>query len=207
MTPSILKPELLETDLLPFARCHQNTSAYLSPHVHFPPTPILTSSQRTHSPTTYDRAPIEVTPNACALPERGGRAYFLPDDATYNSPTPKRSYFHPRAFEACERESLEDPPAQTDCPPLIHDLSTSCSESDDLDSPCPSFPISKYSPTPLGRASSQEEFDHALLFLPHPPQPIKGCLKPRRRKNIGRQSANDVLTNPETHLDSCLDGF
>ena len=45
-------------------------------HVHFPPTPGMVSATVTvpiHSPTSCDRAPIVVSPNSCALPERGGR--------------------------------------------------------------------------------------------------------------------------------------
>ncbi|TFK69886.1 hypothetical protein BDN72DRAFT_839791 [Pluteus cervinus] len=59
---------------LPFASCSKYQVLY-SPHVHFPPTPTLTSIEITHSPSVYDRAPIVVAPNACALPERGGRFY------------------------------------------------------------------------------------------------------------------------------------
>ncbi|KXN86174.1 hypothetical protein AN958_09804 [Leucoagaricus sp. SymC.cos] len=112
-----------------------------SPHVHFPPTPTLTSTSFTHSAIVYDRAPIDVTENVCALPERGGRCYTLQPrnkhssrrasgrchsgvdgvgvgvgvgvggvsagsegSCALNSPEPKGSYFHPRAFEACEPE-------------------------------------------------------------------------------------------------------
>ncbi|KAJ3560984.1 hypothetical protein NP233_g10481 [Leucocoprinus birnbaumii] len=99
-----------------------------SPHVHFPPTPTLTSTNFTHSSVQYDRAPIVVTENVCALPERGGRSYNAqprgkrssrrgsphhrsgPDvgiagvegGRALASSEPINSYFHPRAFEACE---------------------------------------------------------------------------------------------------------
>ena len=47
--------------------------------VHFPPSPIISKTFVAHSPSTYDRSPIVVVPNSCALPERGcpGRTYTL----------------------------------------------------------------------------------------------------------------------------------
>jgi hypothetical protein len=118
---------LPENNPLPF-------SAYPlhSPHVHFPPTPTLASTSFTHSAITYDRAPIMVTENVCALPERGGRCYrpknkqpsrhtsgYCPsgvevvngvgagpsDSGALNSSEPKGSYFHPRAFEVSSPEA------------------------------------------------------------------------------------------------------
>lgn len=54
----------------PFALC---ASVEVSSHVHFPPTPTLTSTFITHSSTVYDRTPAEVLPNTCALPGRHER--------------------------------------------------------------------------------------------------------------------------------------
>lgn len=47
--------------------------------VHFPPSPIISKTFVAHSPSAYDRSPIVVVPNSCALPERGcpGRTYTL----------------------------------------------------------------------------------------------------------------------------------
>ena len=47
--------------------------------VHFPPSPIISKTFVAHSPSAYDRSPIVVAPNTCALPERGcpGRTYTL----------------------------------------------------------------------------------------------------------------------------------
>ena len=76
---------------LPFAFCSQVLD---SPHVHFPPTPTMTSTELTHSPYAYDRAPIDVSLNTCELPERGGRVY---DEERRPSPRVRDSgYFHPR---------------------------------------------------------------------------------------------------------------
>jgi len=47
-----------------------------SPHVHFPSSPSqLIATIVTHSPGTYDRAPISVSPNPLALPGWGERVY------------------------------------------------------------------------------------------------------------------------------------
>lgn len=77
---------------LPFAFCSQVLD---SPHVHFPPTPTMTSTELTHSPYAYDRAPIDVSLNTCELPERGGRVY---DEERRSPPRVRDSgYFHPRS--------------------------------------------------------------------------------------------------------------
>ena len=89
---------------LPFSSC---PTILDSPHVHFPPTPTLTSTEITHSSFMYDRAPIVVTPNICALPERGGRKFI-----GINSNQGGLGYFHPHAkFQVnavrVERDSVE----------------------------------------------------------------------------------------------------
>lgn len=107
---------------LPFATCSQAQFLLLhSPHVHFPPTPRLVRSGITHSPGTYDRAPIEVSPNQCEMPARGCRVYEIGggNDTSRRrvgtpgpGPTPNsktrsagaddgdvESYFDPRTFE------------------------------------------------------------------------------------------------------------
>ena len=73
---SFLSPEAASNPL-PFSSC---STILHSPHVHFPPTPTLASTVNTHSSSIYDRAPIEVTPNICALPERGGRMFIGSND-------------------------------------------------------------------------------------------------------------------------------
>ncbi|KAF9461934.1 hypothetical protein BDZ94DRAFT_769638 [Collybia nuda] len=210
---------------LPFRLMH-------SPHVHFPPTPTLTTTQMTHSPFAYDRAPIVVSPNKCALPERGERMYMpSPLSPSGSSPTePKGSYFHPRAFEACQLEALDQSPTQTKPPlriPCLPDLTfSSSSESDDSDgcaSPLNHSPINCISPdhtrdtlcilSPLSlHAPSQKEIDIALSFLPHPPSPVKDRRKPRK-KGTGRaltlQARNESFqsTTNDLSLDGCLGGF
>ncbi|OCH86267.1 hypothetical protein OBBRIDRAFT_248509 [Obba rivulosa] len=55
------------------------------PLVHFAPNPALA---RTHSAAQYDRSPIVVMPNRCALPERGcpGRTYVVGDEPESGAP-------------------------------------------------------------------------------------------------------------------------
>ncbi|KAK7466162.1 hypothetical protein VKT23_004885 [Stygiomarasmius scandens] len=171
-SPSTSSPRALRLSSLPSPRLR---SPLMSPHVHFPPTPAISSTQLTHSSSTYDRAPIQVSPNSCELPERGGRVYEIgsPDSVCHAPRTnlSPGSYFHPNAFEACEAEEEEPSPmfySGSSCgaspssssqhlqiPPLVHDLlssgsSSSCSESEDSDlSPNPyinSFDSSPLSP-------------------------------------------------------------
>ncbi|KAH7886364.1 hypothetical protein F5I97DRAFT_1778995, partial [Phlebopus sp. FC_14] len=130
---------LLHPSPFPFAAC---STVLLSPHVHFPPTPTLTSTFTTHSPTSYDRTPLVVAPNNCALPGRHerefteGRTRAEYESLSSRSRSSRReemkgSYFHPRAYEAC----YPPPPFSSRPPPLIpdsfhYDVS---SESDDSD--------------------------------------------------------------------------
>jgi len=130
-----------------------------TPHaVHFPPTPSLTRTFSAHSPSTYDRSPIVVAPNSCALPERGcpGRTYSLDEPAPTvpDSSTPSRGHpyggrdLHPRAMavnnyrspipqQIDEDEDAERTPTRTfpALPPLIPDLSSESEESDGFASP------------------------------------------------------------------------
>jgi hypothetical protein len=70
-----------------------------SPHVHFPPTPVMTEISITHSPFSYDRAPIQVAPNVCALPERGDRKV----GGVTSMKGGEEGYFHP---SACRSELI-----------------------------------------------------------------------------------------------------
>jgi len=220
-----LKPHLsseLSPEHLPFALYPK---VLASPHVHFPPTPTLASTHAAYSPLTYDRAPIAVTPNSCALPERGGRMYTSSPESWTLRPA-KGSYFHPRAYEACEPELLA-PTASSAPPQLIPDLS---SESEESDGPIITIPDScalKNSITlhfshshntqasPIPRAQSLEQLDNALYFLPHPPSLVKDMQKGRKRRSLSRSrlketsrrdnKTSDAFEQPS--LDGCLGGF
>ncbi|KAF8176275.1 hypothetical protein BJ912DRAFT_700679 [Pholiota molesta] len=105
-----------------------------APAVHFPPSPALTRTFTAYSATAYDRSPIVVTPNSCALPERGcpGRTYLL-DEAASASPAPRcittgRDY-HPRALAFASANNAASS-SYAPVPPLIPDLSSESEESD-----------------------------------------------------------------------------
>lgn len=48
--------------------------------VHFPRPGPVTETSFTHSPCTYDRSPIVVEKNECAIPKRGARTYYQGED-------------------------------------------------------------------------------------------------------------------------------
>ncbi|KAJ7686793.1 hypothetical protein B0H17DRAFT_1204003 [Mycena rosella] len=90
------------------------SAATSSRHAHFPPSPSLTRTFSAYSPSSYDRSPIVVSPNTCALPARGcpGRTYYdgkpaAPTGATQRPKPPRRGHLHPRAL-ASYREGNED---------------------------------------------------------------------------------------------------
>jgi len=218
-----LKAELhTETDPLPFASCPK---VLLSPHVHFPPSPTLTSTYMADSPWTYDRAPITISPNSCELPERGGRMYTQTSE-NWNLKQRKGSYFHPRAYEVCESEPPGAPIAAPSPPLLIPDLSSESDESDgavvttpDSSTMIPSISAhfaqhSQHSPIP--HACSQDKIDNAFSFLPHPPEPMKDKKKGRRRSSSRSQpeagtyrwntKSMDAFAEPALD-DGCLGGF
>jgi len=96
----ILKPQphSYNDSPLPFASS-SHVPPLDSPHVHFPPTPVMTKISITHSPFSYDRAPIQVAPNVCALPERGERKV----GGVMSMKGGEEGYFHP---SACRNESI-----------------------------------------------------------------------------------------------------
>ncbi|PBK76202.1 hypothetical protein ARMSODRAFT_925459 [Armillaria solidipes] len=212
MTPRpILKPLATtsavgsSTSSLPSLCCRPHTD---SPHVHFPPTPSISSTYVTHSPNTYDRAPIVVSHNSCELPERGGRLY------TSTSPdvSPKGSYFHPHAYEACQPEP-DLPSSKFDVPDLSMSASSESEDSDGYGSPqvVSLIPPSTAYP-PIPRTYSPEEFNHVLSFLPYGKDSMCGLdsempkrSKTPKAKHPARSATPSAFREPG--LDGCLGGF
>jgi len=144
--------------------------------VHFPPSPA-TRTYSAYSASTYDRSPIVVAPNNCALPERGGRTYTLDESQPRRGISFARD-FHPRALAfASSRLAL---------PQLIPDVSSEESEESDgwSAAPIPSStshanfgihglagPPSKCNSDVYGDADVKRYANcvDALAFLPHPP--------------------------------------
>ncbi|CAE6474723.1 unnamed protein product [Rhizoctonia solani] len=92
---------------------------YAQANVHFPTAKRdLVKTRVTHSPASYDRSPIVVLPNSCAMPARGcpGRTYDTAAIGRSIHPTRRRS--------------------PTPCPPLVPDEGSS-DDSDGLISPPP----------------------------------------------------------------------
>lgn len=145
--------------------------------VHFPPSPA-TRTYSAHSAAAYDRSPIVVTPNNCALPERGGRTYTLEESQPRRGISYARDY-HPRALAfASSRSAL---------PQLIPDIYSESEESDSWfaaptasTTPHANFgihglagPPSKCNPDVYGDANVNGYTNcvDALAFLPYPPSP------------------------------------
>jgi len=154
-------PMRVANNALPFSSCGQ----IMSPHVHFPPTPALVSTHPAHPPEIYDRAPIVVSPNICEIPDRNDRRPPTPapprfeieqDRGRSRHCTPRQeenvkgSYFHPRAYEACEPEPVHNylPSTPLRPPPLVRDISPD--EVDDMIATPPDvhIPASAWSPLP-----------------------------------------------------------
>jgi len=166
-SPEESKPgplRLPPTHALPFAGYRPDM---LSPRVHFPPTPSMISSTHQALPShVYDRAPITVSPNTCMLPERD------------HSGDGKGSYFHPRAYEACQK-------VEADLSAPSHTLSPDLSSDDsDLGSPSsnPSISISI----------------HQRRSSPSTPR--------MKRPKIVRRDSRAYIRNTTSFSDSCLDG-
>ena len=222
-----LDPPAPTNSPLPFALC----SSALGPRVHFPPTPVLCQTHLTHSAASYDRAPIVVLPNACALPERNGRTYTPSNDESCATARKRRSThattsqgatLHPQAFttspttSSSPKTSILDPAKRL--PSLVPDLS-SCSESDESDvSSTP--PVPTHFPS-MGYHHHHHHHQHhhhapisivvdgtadpatALAFLPH----ANEREKPRSRSKARgtRTVRKSEFALPE--LDGCLGGF
>lgn len=195
----------------PFATC---ASVEVSPHVHFPPTPTLTSTFITHSSSVYDRTPAEVLPNSCALPGRHEREFV---DASYprrprrrwdwDREGPQGSYFQPRGSEARSMEPSGLSPNFSLSYTMPNDLSPRMraslpcrSESDDSDvvrtppePALPGHPITvrfgyrETNDMMLPYSPTQQEMKSALSFLPHAPSmPLKTKKSTRRSHSLGR---------------------
>ncbi|KAJ3715868.1 hypothetical protein C8R42DRAFT_612739 [Lentinula raphanica] len=197
----------------PFASS-KPSSGLVTPHVHFPPTPAIASTQPTHSSSIYDRTAIAVSPNCCELPERGGRCYSPSYVRRGVSRVSVNSYFDPQAVKACDTA----PDASSPPPPLVADTSSSSSSSESDESDAGGHTSSACS---IPSTFSQEQFIHALSFLPHPPSPVKAHNHPRpklQRKSKfweqkkGYESSAGSRLKPdssfgEESLDGCLGGF
>lgn len=132
--------------------------------VHFPPSPSLTRTFTVHSSATYDRSPIVVSHNSCALPERGcpGRTYQL--DEQQKGIRCARDY-HPRALSFASNRPSSSSTTYPPVPPLVPDLSSESEESDGFTCLPPDNLVASFGVHGLSTAC---EDDPALAFLPYP---------------------------------------
>ncbi|KAF8481701.1 hypothetical protein DFH94DRAFT_793031 [Russula ochroleuca] len=198
------------------------SSSVLGPRVHFPPAPGLCQTHFTHSASIYDRAPIVVPPNACALPARNERTY-TPSGESLCAAKKRRSAsaratahgatLHPHAFaesaqahaQAQAQAAASDPAGRM--PALVPDFSSSESDESDVSStpPIPNHYVSMGHP-PISIVDGAS--DAALSFLPHAneremPRKERGY----RSRPLGspRSVRTSEFAVPE--LDGCLGGF
>jgi len=162
----------------------------------------------------YDRAPIVVTPNACALPERNERTYPAVSEPP---PCPRKcratraaaqgATLHPQALAATNSYNKTSDPIGR-MPSRVPDLSFS-SESDESD-------ISSTPPEPTSFPSHHPPISivvdgtvgpaAALAFLPHANERVKPRRERSRSKTRGACSARkSEFALPD--LDGCLGGF
>ena len=212
----ILKRDLspFKAPALPFT---SSGSTMFSPHVHFPSTPHIAATYPAHSPTTYDRKPIVVSPNVVQLPKRGARRLNSPP-ADYDCESRGRSrsrtrgrapdravkgsYFHPRAYEACNPEPSSASSSSFDLPSLVQDLSPS-DESDDIVTPPGGSVRSAAQHTSLGHAISlhlpdAQKARHSPISNLHDAgsPPIRsGLQSPPLRSNLHQRGRPDLRRN------------
>ncbi|KAL6299194.1 hypothetical protein BKA93DRAFT_613291 [Sparassis latifolia] len=172
----------------------------LHPLVHFAPSTELASTHSAYSAAVYDRSPIVVLPNRCALPERGcpGRTYNVgdgtaPSTSRQRQRSPAARHRHPRAkdLDLPEDEDDDDLTPRTSplahayaLPPLVPDLSSESDESDAAPGEHDrALMFAQYAMTQRSFAGAGELAQgmsamyintakpSALSFLPHPPSP------------------------------------
>ena len=200
----------------PFATCRD---FQVSLHVHFPPSPSLTSIHTTHSPTVYDRAPIAVSPNLCAMPERGRRVYT-------EGPT-VADYFHPHAFTPPESLTASRSPSSSApgfSPGTPSDEGDGTSQPSSPGAP-PSISIRHHLAPPLpppprfslvpprarlrGEIDADRESSSSFLLLCPPKGAKRRCPSRHPRTNLNRthESNSTFEVQVPLHDDGCLGGF
>lgn len=185
--------------------------------VRFPSSPKLSTVHLTHCAKSYDRSPIIVGPNTCALPERGCRSY---------APQGQGNHLHPSAFNRDGSQFYDGSPFP---PPLTHDDGSS-EDSDGIASPPPevdqhhaqSAYHRQYVPSqahlyseplshpPISRPAPSFDdapSEYSLSFLPHA-SPMVSCGRKKPRSYYHRIPSMEVPTSSwQSDEASCLGGF
>ncbi|KAJ2914890.1 hypothetical protein MD484_g5516, partial [Candolleomyces efflorescens] len=199
------------------------SSSTSSHAVHFPPSPSLCRTFAAYSASMYDRTPIVVDKNTCALPERGcpGRTYVLEEQQAMQQQQQQQARsasYHPRALNSATQYRPVDSSRASlhNLPQLVPDLSSSESDESDGLSSSPSIPQYLYSYGANGLPAKYEHQDsydnypsnniNALSFLPYPPSPPANyncnsssdaqCPKSRKKRSSSR-SRHDGASDPD----------
>ncbi|KAL5480209.1 hypothetical protein ACEPAI_1479 [Sanghuangporus weigelae] len=145
--------------------------------VHFPNHPdALARTHAAYSPDDYDRSPIRIKPNICALPERGcpGRTYSdnamqtdVDVDSVKQNTGLRRGDHHYPCTRVVGFLVNEDTTEMSRSPSLMQDASDTSEESDNsLSTPFFNDPFA--SPMPNNRHSSSPTSSSHTSYFPYP---------------------------------------
>jgi len=196
------------TSQLPRTSSYIDYSAlpYSHVYVHFPPSPTLTSTHVVDPPLLYDRSPIIVTENSCAMPQRGcpGRTYATIDGVGSGVASSKNALalscsklaFSPSASSTMSALVRDDQGSSDHSDAISQDLSALCHA---LCSPSHHSPMCRAHRTLAATETANSQ------FLPH------------LRLSSRSSKSSDGLTKSPSHpsssftsawdTSSCLEGF
>lgn len=179
---SVLKrPSALPTS--PSASRFSLTSPRIqSPHVHFPPSAVLAATYATHSPRSYDRTGIPISPNALALPAWGARVHS-PSAASFKlgaAPKPFRSLSFQASPVVTDFEDPRSPKAQPKSKANAvrftpFPVTSLVRPRKDLDQSLDHYPRSPYPSAPLSQDTGDQETDVGRTFGRDWPQDKKSA--------------------------------
>jgi hypothetical protein len=196
------------------------TGGLKSPHVHFPPSPSkLAATFVTHSPGTYDRAPIAVSPNLLAIPAWGDRIYSPSIEGFRLSAPPKPFRSLAFAYQASpvitDFEDPRSPKAQPAAAPVdvtanavrfeqITELRGPAKPSRDLQHSLSSYPRSPYPSAPIEYTEQDAEMEtrgrqmHRAEALPSPSARTRARAQSMEVRNA-RNKKGLSLSGPTNH--------
>ncbi|KAF9238691.1 hypothetical protein BU15DRAFT_88311 [Melanogaster broomeanus] len=161
--------------------------------VRFPPSPTLTRTYTAYSSMAYDRSPIIVAPNVCALPERGCPGPSSPP----NRRSHKGNHLHPRAVSNHPMSDFPTVTSGVDDDPLRTPTRTPPSSVYNSSlMPAPSIPRPRVRGDAMiytSVACSEQGYSnnsHNMSFLPFPLS-AEDAHKARRRRQRDRSRERD----------------
>jgi hypothetical protein len=192
-------------------------NTHLTPHVRWAPAPTF---HEAYSSSNYDRKPIIVSKNVCALPPRGDRVYTLLDNTRERRRVrdDKRNRLHPCPHEPVEREPSPTPSL------FVNDYTMASSEVDESNleddiaavAAAPALLTASaasirapFEPPPPSMIARTRSFEHLLSFASPPPMVRRETLI-HGPSPLGYQSVDAWRASPAaSSLDDfgCLGGF